>query len=145
MQREIELLLARGATIPITQPPAEQGFVSTVFLVPKKDGGARLAIVINLCALDRLISSQHFKMEGVHLLKNLIQSGDRITRVDLKDAYFSAHPSNTPKVPEGHIEATDLLIHMPPVRPQFSHSSIHQTHETGEWLSSEQRSTECCV
>ena len=34
---------------------------------------------------------------------------------------------------------------MPPVRPQFSPSSIHQTHETGEWLSLEQRSKECHV
>ena len=32
---------------------------------------------------------------------------------------------------------------MPPVRPQFSPSSIHQTHEIGEWLSLEQRNKEC--
>ena len=94
MQREIKLLLAKGAIIPITQPSAEQGFISTGFLVPKKDGGARP--VINLRALNRFISSQHFKMEGVNLLKDLIQSGDWVTRVDLKDAYFTVpiHPTH---------------------------------------------------
>ena len=55
------------------------------------------------------------------------------------------HPSNSPKVPEVHMEATNLSIHMPPIQPQFSPTSIHQTHETGEWLSSEQRSKECGV
>ena len=138
MQREIKLLLAKGAIIPITQPPAEQGFISTVFLVPKKDGGARP--VINLRALNHFISSQHFKMEGVHLLKNLIQSGGPQGCL-----FYSTHPSDSPKVPKVHMEARDLSIHMPPVRPQFSPTSIHQAHETGEWLSSKQRSKECGV
>lgn len=138
MQREIKLLLAKGAIIPITQPPAEQGFISTVFLVPKKDGGARP--VINLRALNHFISSQHFKMEGVHLLKNLIQSGGPQGCL-----FYSTHPSDSPKVPKVHMEARDLSIHMPPVRPQFSPTSIHQAHETGEWLSSKQKSKECGV
>ena len=43
------------------------------------------------------------------------------------------------------MEARDLSIHMPPVRSQFSPMSIHQTHETSEWLSSEQRSKKCGV
>ena len=93
MQREIELLLAKGAIIPITQAPAEQGFISTVFLDPK-DGGARP--VINLRALNHFISSPHFKMEGMHLLKDLIQSGNWVMRVDLKNAYFKVpiHPTH---------------------------------------------------
>lgn len=56
--------------------------------------------------------------------------------------FYSTHPSDSPKVPEVHMEARDLSIHMPPIRPQFSPTSIHQTHETGEWLSSKQRSKE---
>ena len=94
MQREIEPLLAKGAIIPITQPPAEQDFISTVLLVPKKDGGARP--VINLRALNCFISSQDFKMEGVHLLKELIKSGNWVTRVDLKHVYFTVpiHPTH---------------------------------------------------
>jgi len=30
----------------------------------------------------------HFKMEGIHMLKDILKPGDWMTKVDLKDAYF---------------------------------------------------------
>ena len=42
-------------------------FVSHLFLVSKKDGGQRPAI--NLNDFNRFITYKHFKMEGLHLLK----------------------------------------------------------------------------
>ena len=30
----------------------------------------------------------HFKMEGSHMLKDILKQGDWMTKVDLKDAYF---------------------------------------------------------
>ena len=44
-------------------------FISPIFLVPKKDRGSRP--VINLKRLNSHIVYQHFKMEGLHLLKGL--------------------------------------------------------------------------
>ena len=39
--------------------------------------------------LNTFISYQNFKMEGVHLIKDLFQKNDFMIKVDLKDAYFS--------------------------------------------------------
>ena len=62
-------------------------FLSNIFLVSKKDGGNRL--VVNMKYLNTFISYQNFKMEGVHLIKDLFQKNDFMIKVDLKDAYFS--------------------------------------------------------
>ena len=61
-------------------------FLSTIFLVPKKDGGQRP--VINLKCLNKFVYREHFKMEGIHILRDLLRAGDWMTKVDLKDAYF---------------------------------------------------------
>ena len=49
--------------VEVAQPPLEGGFHSTLFLVPKKDGGQRL--VINLKALNEFVTVPNFKMEGI--------------------------------------------------------------------------------
>ena len=63
-----------------------KGFVSQIFLVPKKDGGHRP--VVNLKALNKFIVEEHFKMEGFHMVKDLVKPGDWLAKLDLKDAYF---------------------------------------------------------
>ena len=52
----------------------------------KKGGGQRP--VVNLKALNTFVHSEHFKMEGLHILPNLIQTGDDMIKLDLKDAYL---------------------------------------------------------
>ena len=66
--------------------PGQEGFISQIFLVPKKDGGYRS--VINLKALNRFIAEEHFKMEGFHMVKDLVKPHDWLAKIDLKDAYF---------------------------------------------------------
>ena len=81
---EVESMLAKQAikrTI-----PSGWGFLSTLFLVPKKDGGQRP--VINLKALNAFVYTEHFKMEGIHVLQNLRKVGDWMVKVDLKDTYL---------------------------------------------------------
>ena len=59
----------------IQEAPLEgRGFASKVFLVPKKDGGQRP--VINLKKVNEHVHTEHFKMEGIHLLKDLPRKGD---------------------------------------------------------------------
>ena len=64
----------------------QEGFRSQLFRVPKKNGGQRP--IINLKKLNSFVQTEHFKMEGIHMLKDLQKPGDWITKVDLKDAYF---------------------------------------------------------
>jgi len=57
-----------------------------MFIIPKKDGGQRP--VINLKHLNHFVKAEHFKMEGLHTAKSLLQQGDWLAKVDLKDAFF---------------------------------------------------------
>ena len=82
---ELKKILQKG-TIKRTQP-VQGEFLSNLFLVGKKDGGYRP--VINLKMLNQFIPFLHFKMEGLSQLKHLIQEGDGMCKLDLKDAYFS--------------------------------------------------------
>ena len=84
LKEEIQSMITKSAIEETT--PKGHGFLSTVFPVPKKDGGQRP--VINLKSLNRFVHTEHFKMEGIHILKDLLRAGDWMTKVDLKDAYF---------------------------------------------------------
>ena len=65
---EVKELLGKGAIVEVHNPRG--GFYSNLFLVPKKDGGQRP--VINLKALNSFVHTEHFKMEGIRALKDLI-------------------------------------------------------------------------
>jgi len=84
VDKEVQSLLEKGA---IKEIQSEEGkFFSSIFLVEKKDSGQRP--VINLKRLNSYIPYNHFKMEGLYLLKDLLLEGDFMCKVDLKDAYF---------------------------------------------------------
>ena len=84
LQTEISSMLEKQAIEATT--PSGRGFLSTLFLVPKKDGGQRP--VINLKPLNRFMRTEHFRIEGIHVLRDLLRAGDWMAKVDLKDAYF---------------------------------------------------------
>ena len=81
---ELTELLSKGAIVETQLTP--HSFVSQLFLVEKKDDGQRP--VINLKGLNQFVRAEHFKMEGLHLLPDLLQSGDWMVKMDLKDAYL---------------------------------------------------------
>ena len=64
------------------------------FLVTKKTGAFRA--VINLRPLNQYLKTQHFKMETMKTVLNLVKKGDWAFSVDLKNAYFHIliHPSH---------------------------------------------------
>ena len=84
MQAEIQSMLDKQAFSEIRGNP--QGFFFQMFLVPKKNGRQRP--VITLKRLNQSVKTEHFKMEGIHMLKNLLRAGDWMANIDLKDAYF---------------------------------------------------------
>ena len=91
IEEEVADLLQKGAVSHLVESQSKGGLYSNLFLVPPKDGGQRP--VINLKALNQFVQPCHFKMEGIHTLRDLIKQGDWLAKVDLKDAYFD------PKMP----------------------------------------------
>ena len=62
-------------------------FITNLFLVEKKDEGNRP--LINLKHLNQFTPYQHFKMDGLHSLLNILKKINYMYKLDLKDSYFS--------------------------------------------------------
>lgn len=58
-----------------------------VFVVSKSDGGSRT--IANLKHWNRFLVYRKFKMEGISNLREILFGGEWLTKIDLKDAYFS--------------------------------------------------------
>ena len=85
IQKEIVSLLQKNVIENVPQSQMYEGFYSTLFLVPKKNGEMRP--VVNLKPLNRYLRKQHFKMETMTKVLNLVEIGDWAVTLDLKDAY----------------------------------------------------------
>ena len=84
---EIQQMLEKEAIHVVPPGEIHQGLVSSIFLVPKKGSGQRP--VVNLGTLNQFIPYEHFKMEGIRMLKDLLRKGHFMVKIDLKDAYFT--------------------------------------------------------
>ena len=83
----IEVLLTKGTLAKVE--PGENQFISTLFLVEKENGNGQYRPVINLKSLNRFVESTSFKMESLQVAKGLLQPGDYMMKLDLKDAYYT--------------------------------------------------------
>ena len=83
---EIKSLLEENAIEQVPKNQIQCGFYSTLFLVPKKNGEMRP--VINLRPLNKYLRKQHFKMDTMSKVLNLVKKGDWAVTLDLKDAYL---------------------------------------------------------
>ena len=63
------------------------GFISGIFLIPKRSGGYRP--IINLKGLNTFLTAHKFKMEGISTVRHTIREGDWLAKLDLKDAYLT--------------------------------------------------------
>ena len=85
INKEIKRLLAISCIKEVKR--TERLFLSNIFTVPKKNGDLRL--VINLKDLNQFLAFHHFKIESFQTAKDLIQKGDWMIKLDLKEAYHS--------------------------------------------------------
>ena len=82
---EINKLVGKGV---IKYTEHEKGeFISPIFFRSKSDGTRRL--ILNLKILNEFLEYNHFKMETIHSVADLIQPHCYMTTIDLKDAYYS--------------------------------------------------------
>ena len=84
---EIKTMIEKGAIRELSRAETQNGFYSNMFLVPKKDG--KMRPVINLKRLNTFVETHHFKMEGLQTARELIRPNNWLTKIDLKDAYFT--------------------------------------------------------
>lgn len=70
------------------------GYISNIFIKPKKDGRHR--IILNLIFFNNDIEHIHFKMDTLKSAIHLTKKNCYFTSIDLKDAYYSfaVHPSD---------------------------------------------------
>ena len=61
---------------------------------PKKDGGEASH---QFKGLNQFVRTQHFKMEGIHTLKETVRPNDWMVKVDLKDGFFTVPIHNSHK------------------------------------------------
>ena len=83
---EVGELLGKCAIEPIAPGQENEGFYSTYFMVPKKDGGVRP--ILNLKLFNRCLVQESFKMETLQSILLAAQPGTWLASIDLKDAYF---------------------------------------------------------
>ena len=74
--------LRQGATTRDLRRPLEH------FLSRSEEGHRQDAGCIDLCRPNERIWYEHFKMEGLHTIQQLIRRNDYITKVDLDDFYM---------------------------------------------------------
>ena len=90
LDAEIDKLLKSGV---IEKSLPEPGQVcSPIFLRDKPDGSHRM--ILNLKRLNEDIEYQHFKMDTLETILNLVDENDFITTIDIKSAYYTVkiHP-----------------------------------------------------
>lgn len=85
MEQEIAVLVTKGVIVQVTES-LQKGFLSPIFLVPKKD--CKMRPVINLRDLKSFITTTHFKMEVIHMVRYQMLQSDWITCTDLKVTYL---------------------------------------------------------
>jgi hypothetical protein len=90
MDKEVFDLLSKGAI----EYGSGSGFTSPLFVIPKKTGDLRP--VLNLRRLNEFLPKIPFKMETVQQICLLLNKGDYLTSIDLRDAFLHVpiHPSS---------------------------------------------------
>jgi hypothetical protein len=82
---EVIRLLQIGA---IKRCSREKGdFVSHIF--PRKKANGKIRVILNLKPLNQFLSYEHFKMEHIEFVCDLICKNDWLGSIDMTDAYFS--------------------------------------------------------
>ena len=78
-------LLDKNA-VELVQNPQSLGFYNRLFLVPKPNN--RWRPILDLSKLNNFLETQTFKMETPETIRTSLQTGEWVTSINFKDAYF---------------------------------------------------------
>lgn len=87
MPKAISSLISKGAIKEVVTHPEK--FLSTVFLIEKKDRSGDFRPVIDLKGLNQFLPKKTFMIEGLNTARSLLHQGDFMMKINLKDAYYS--------------------------------------------------------
>ena len=87
LRREFLTLLEKEAIVEVPKRSQNQGFYSTLFMVPKKNS-EKLRPVINLKPFNQFLVKKTFKMDHLKVIIKVMQQGDWTVSIDLTDAYM---------------------------------------------------------
>ncbi len=87
LEEEINSLLAKRAVRVVPSGETRTGFMSTFFLVPKKEAGVWRPI-LNLKPLNRYVRPRRFRMDTLRIILQSINTPAWAASLDLKDAYL---------------------------------------------------------
>ena len=89
---EINKLLSKKVIMATTRQDGD--FLSSIFTRPKRDGSRRM--ILNLSKLNDYVNYNHFKMESLSNVTDIIKPNVWMASVDLKDAFYSipVHPEH---------------------------------------------------
>ena len=91
------------------EPIANQnslGFYNRLFLVPKPNN--RLRPVLDLSNLNTFLNTESFKMKTPETIRTSLKSGEWVTSIDFKDAYFHIPIHSQSRTVQGHIGTCQL-------------------------------------
>ena len=86
MTEKITELLANGSIKRINYPH-KKGWLSNVFLVPKKDGGFRM--ILNLKPLNKFIKYRKFKMDHINDVLKLVEKDMLLCSLNISNAFHN--------------------------------------------------------
>ena len=123
--REFKSLREEGSSV---CQPHPQGFITQMFLVPNKDGSHRP--IIDLRELNSFIHWEHFKSEGIHLVKDLLQENNWLVKLDLKHLFCNPNSQTSLPWPAIPLDGKDTPIQLPSLWPLLSSSHVHEDNAT---------------
>ena len=88
---KLNKMMLKRVIIPCGQERIE--CVSPIFITPKSDGGHRL--ILNLKRFNDAVVYQHFKMDSIKTVLQLITPNCYMCKADLKEAYYSVKVDET--------------------------------------------------
>ncbi len=126
--QEVKELLEKQAVHPVDHKLQTEGFISSMFVVPKKDGGN--CPVVNLKPLNQYLVYEHFKMEGIHMLRDLLQQGDFFGEDRSKGCLsVGTHQEKSPKVSSLSLARKHARVCLPSLRLSYSPKGFHKIDE----------------